>query len=103
MLLAVLGICVGTALASAGEGSFHPLGLLLMLTAEVSEAVRLVLTQKLLQNLKFGVVEGQFYMAPGRSPDVEPAADPSPHQRLAEPPLPPCPLLTQLVRPPSPQ
>eukprot|EP00966_Prymnesium_polylepis_P074846 1736278-Prymnesium_polylepis.2 len=27
----------------------------LMLTAEVAEAVRLVLTQKLLQNLKFGV------------------------------------------------
>ena len=31
------------------------LGLLIMLGAEVSEAVRLVLAQKLLQNLKMGV------------------------------------------------
>ena len=52
---AVVGICAGTAVASLGEGSFNVVGLALMLTAEVSEAVRLVLTQKLLNNLKFGV------------------------------------------------
>ena len=39
-------------------------GLLVMLLAEVTEAVRLVLTQFLLQNLKFGVVEGQYVLAP---------------------------------------
>lgn len=64
VLLAVLFICLGTALASLGEGSLHPIGLLLMLGAEVSEALRLVLTQKLLQNLRFSVVESQFYLAP---------------------------------------
>ncbi len=57
-------ICIGTALASIGEASLNPIGLSLMLAAEVAEATRLVLTQKLLSNLKFGVVEGQYYMAP---------------------------------------
>lgn len=62
--LSVLGICVGTAIASLGAGELNFLGVAVMLTAEVAEAVRLVLTQKLLQNLKFGVIEGQYYMAP---------------------------------------
>lgn len=61
---AVVGICAGTAVASLGETSLNLIGLGLMLTAEVSEALRLVLTQKLLTNLKFGVIEGQYYMAP---------------------------------------
>ena len=55
VLLAVLGICGGTAMASIGEGSFNVVGLGLMLLAEVAEATRLVLTQRLLKNLKFGV------------------------------------------------
>jgi drug/metabolite transporter (DMT)-like permease len=55
VLLCVLGICGGTAMASLGEGSLHPLGLGLMLLAEAAEATRLVLTQRLLKNLKFGV------------------------------------------------
>lgn len=53
--LSVAGICVGTSLASLGEGSVTMIGLLIMLSAEVSEAVRLVLAQKLLKNLKMGV------------------------------------------------
>ena len=64
VLASVMVICMGTALASLGEGSLNPIGLLLMLTAEVSEAMRLVLTQKLLQNLRFGVIEGQVWLAP---------------------------------------
>ena len=64
VLVSVLAISVGTAITSVGEGSLHPLGLLLMLSAEVAEAIRLALTQKLLQNLKFGVVEGQYHLAP---------------------------------------
>lgn len=63
-VLSVLVICMGTAIASVGEGSFHFLGLVLMFLAEVSEAVRLVLAQKLLKNLKFGIIEGQYFMAP---------------------------------------
>ena len=64
VLCSVFFICLGTALASLGEGSLHPLGLLLMLGAEVAEATRLVLTQKLLKNYRFGVVEGQLWLAP---------------------------------------
>mmetsp|Transcript_26219 Transcript_26219/g.66583 ORF Transcript_26219/g.66583 Transcript_26219/m.66583 type:complete len:342 (-) Transcript_26219:390-1415(-) len=64
VLCTVVGICAGTALASFGHGSLNLVGLALMLAAEVSEALRLVLTQKLLTNLKFGVIEGQYYMAP---------------------------------------
>ena len=64
VMLAVLGICAGTAAASIGEGSLNLLGLSLMLAAEVAEATRLVLTQRLLKNLKFGVIEGQYYMSP---------------------------------------
>jgi len=37
--LSVAGICVGTAIASLGEGSLTTLGLMIMLAAEVSEAV----------------------------------------------------------------
>ena len=48
VLLAVLGICGGTAMASIGEGSFNPIGLALMLLAEVSEATRLVRAPALL-------------------------------------------------------
>ena len=66
VLASVLGICVGTALASYGEGSLNVLGLALMLAAEVAEATRLVLTQKLLKNLKFGV--GRLALTSARSP-----------------------------------
>lgn len=50
-------ICVGTSVASAGEAHFNAVGLLVMLCAELSEATRLVLTQKLLNNLKFPAME----------------------------------------------
>lgn len=59
VVVSVLFICLGTAIASVGEGSFNLIGLSLMLVAEVAEAVRLVLTQKLLNNLKFGVRTGR--------------------------------------------
>mmetsp|Transcript_42435 Transcript_42435/g.137021 ORF Transcript_42435/g.137021 Transcript_42435/m.137021 type:complete len:357 (+) Transcript_42435:70-1140(+) len=62
--MTVLGMCGGTAAASYGAPAFDLTGLCIMLSAEASEALRLVLTQKLLQNHSFGVVEGQYYMAP---------------------------------------
>jgi len=64
VIISVLGICLGTAIASAGEVNFSPLGIILMLLAELTEAIRLVLTQYLLTNLKFGIIEGQYFLAP---------------------------------------
>lgn len=60
----VIMICVGTSIASAGEANFNLTGLLIMAAAETCEATRLVLTQKLLTNLKFPAMEGLYYMAP---------------------------------------
>jgi len=60
----VLMIAAGTAIASAGEVNFNMTGIAIMAAAETSEATRLVLTQKLLTNLKFPALEGLYYMAP---------------------------------------
>ena len=60
----VVAICAGTSIASAGEANFNLTGLLIMAAAETCEATRLVLTQKLLTNLKFPAMEGLYYMAP---------------------------------------
>ena len=60
----VVALCVGTSVASAGEANFNLTGVAIMLCAEVAEATRLVLTQKLLTNLKFPALEGLYYMAP---------------------------------------
>lgn len=62
----VFMICVGTAIASAGETNFSSVGLLIMFAAETCEATRLVLTQKLLTNLKFPAMEGLYYVSVGR-------------------------------------
>lgn len=40
------------------------LGISIMLAAEFTEAVRLILVQKFLQSLKFGVLESQYFLAP---------------------------------------
>jgi hypothetical protein len=45
--------------ASLGAVNFSLLGIALMLGSGFTEAIRLVLTQYLLKNLKFGIVEGQ--------------------------------------------
>ena len=60
----VVALCVGTGIASAGEAHFNLTGLIIMFFAETCEATRLVLTQKLLTNLKFPALEGLYYMAP---------------------------------------
>jgi len=49
IIVSVLGICAGTALASYGELNFSALGILIMLGAEVTEGIRLVLVQYLLK------------------------------------------------------
>mmetsp|Transcript_10797 Transcript_10797/g.32191 ORF Transcript_10797/g.32191 Transcript_10797/m.32191 type:complete len:251 (+) Transcript_10797:1-753(+) len=62
--LSVLGMSLGTVLASLGEAHFNLTGFLIMCAAETSEATRLVLTQRLLCNLRFGAFEGLWLMAP---------------------------------------
>jgi hypothetical protein len=63
-VLSVLAICAGTAISAYGEMHLTAVGILLILCAELGEVSRLVLTQYLLQNLKFGVWEGQYLLAP---------------------------------------
>jgi hypothetical protein len=53
--LTVIGMCAGTAAATLGAAQLNVAGLLIMLASETAEALRLVLTQKLLQNNNFGV------------------------------------------------
>jgi len=64
VIISVVVISVGTAMTCSFATNITIVGLLIMLGAEIAEAVRLVLTQFLLQNLKFGVVEGQYVLAP---------------------------------------
>ena len=64
VVLSVLVISAGTAATCSFTPQLSVLGVLLMLLAEFTEAVRLVMTQFLLQNMKFGVVEGQYVLAP---------------------------------------
>ena len=62
--LSVLAMSAGTVISSFGEAHFNLTGFLIMCAAETSEATRLVLTQRLLCNLKFGAFEGLYLMAP---------------------------------------
>ena len=64
VVASVLMISVGTAIASLGEANFNATGLLIMFLAETCEATRLVLTQKLLTNMKFEALEGLYWMSP---------------------------------------
>jgi len=60
----VLMISLGAALASYGEVHFRFVGVAIMLTGSTCEGLRMVLTQKLLVNLKFSALEGLYYYAP---------------------------------------
>lgn len=62
--LSVIMMSVGTAVASFGEANFNLTGFLIMCCAEFSEATRLVLTQKMLTNMRFGTFEGLYLMSP---------------------------------------
>ncbi|KFM26452.1 putative sugar phosphate/phosphate translocator [Auxenochlorella protothecoides] len=64
LVAAVAGIAVGTAVAAAGEVRLDVLGVAIMMLSEVFEAVRLVLTQRLLQGMRFHPIEGLMYLAP---------------------------------------
>lgn len=62
MVLSVLGIAGGTALAAYGEIHNSVLGLVIMFASEVLEATRLVMTQLLLTGHKMGPFEGLMWM-----------------------------------------
>jgi hypothetical protein len=57
-------IISGTLVEVKGELHVTAIGMGLMLTSEVMEAINLVLTQKLLHNCKFTLVEGLYVIAP---------------------------------------
>jgi len=61
---AVLCISLGTAISSFGELNLNWTGLCLMLLSVYCEAMRLMLTQRMLQKLDFHVLEGLYFMAP---------------------------------------
>ena len=64
VVASVLGLCVFTAVASAGEINFNMIGVLFMAAASCSDALRLVLAQKLLNNLKLQPMETLYFISP---------------------------------------
>lgn len=64
LVLSVLGLAVGTSIAAYGELHFSLTGVLIMLSSEVAEAIKLVLQQILLRNLKFSVFESLYWISP---------------------------------------
>ena len=58
VILAIFVISVGTATTCSFTLEYNVLGLFVMFISEAAEAIRLVLTQFLLKNMKFGVIEG---------------------------------------------
>lgn len=67
LVSAILIIAVGTAVSGYGELHFSVLGVALLLMSEVCEAVKLVIQQLVLDNMRFPVVEGLYFMAPAAS------------------------------------
>mmetsp|Transcript_25874 Transcript_25874/g.73303 ORF Transcript_25874/g.73303 Transcript_25874/m.73303 type:complete len:212 (+) Transcript_25874:557-1192(+) len=64
VVMCVLVICFGTAVAGFGELNFSLIGLCCMLLAQVFEALKLIFTQVVLQNFKFDLVETLYYITP---------------------------------------
>ena len=74
VLTCIIIICTGTALtctssstsssSSSSSSMSYSLGVILVFLAELFEAIRLVCTQFFLQNLRFGVVESLYILAP---------------------------------------
>ena len=60
----VLGLSLCTAVASAGEVNFHIIGVSFMVAASLSDAVRLVVAQRVLKNHRLRPMETLSYMSP---------------------------------------
>ncbi|EFJ42135.1 hypothetical protein VOLCADRAFT_97822 [Volvox carteri f. nagariensis] len=63
MVISVLLTALGTAAAAYGEMNMNMYGVVLMLTSETAESIRLVMTQFLLVGLNFHPIEGLMYLA----------------------------------------
>eukprot|EP00606_Chrysophyceae_sp_TOSAG23-5_P001288 GSChrysophyteH2.ASY1.ANO1.890.1 assembled CDS len=63
-IASIFMISMGTAATCSFTPQLSIVGLAVMFLAEFTEAIRLLMTQFLLQNLKFGVIEGQYVLAP---------------------------------------
>jgi uncharacterized membrane protein len=64
VFMSIIVIAMGTATTCSFTPDLNLVGIAIMFCSEAAEAIRLVLTQFFLQNLKFGVVEGQYVLAP---------------------------------------
>lgn len=64
VVYSVIVITIGTAATCSFSPEFSLIGLLIMLLAQIAEAIRLIITQFFLQQLKFGVIEGQYVLSP---------------------------------------
>jgi len=64
VVYSVIVISVGIAATCTFSPQFNILGITVMMLSAVTEAMRLVLTQFLLKQMKFGIVEGQYVLAP---------------------------------------
>lgn len=69
LILSVVAIAIGTAIASYGEINFNLLGVTFMFLSESFESIRLVMTQTLLIGLKFHPSE-PFPHTPYTRPDT---------------------------------
>ena len=58
------GLCVFTAIASAGEINFNVVGVMFMAAASISDALRLVLAQELLKNQNMQPMETLYFISP---------------------------------------
>ena len=64
VILCVLGLSAFTAVASAGEVNLNVVGILFMACASCSDALRLVIAQKLLKNNRLRPIETLYYTSP---------------------------------------
>mmetsp|Transcript_961 Transcript_961/g.1528 ORF Transcript_961/g.1528 Transcript_961/m.1528 type:complete len:352 (+) Transcript_961:328-1383(+) len=64
VVISVLTICLGTAIAGVGELNFSLIGAMCMLSAQACEALKLIYTQVVLKQLRFDIVETLYYITP---------------------------------------
>eukprot|EP00521_Asterionellopsis_glacialis_P011892 CAMPEP_0195294946 /NCGR_PEP_ID=MMETSP0707-20130614/16257_1 /TAXON_ID=33640 /ORGANISM="Asterionellopsis glacialis, Strain CCMP134" /LENGTH=377 /DNA_ID=CAMNT_0040356045 /DNA_START=103 /DNA_END=1236 /DNA_ORIENTATION=+ len=64
VVMCVLSICIGTAIAGYGELNFSLMGVSCMIIAQMFEALKLIFTQIVLQKNKFSLVETLYYITP---------------------------------------